>query len=139
MKKEIGCFLIILCCCGFYTPLKGQETIPATGGNATSIGGSVSYTVGQVTYNTFSGTNGTIAQGVQQPYEISVVTAIRNTEEINLECLVYPNPTSGLVKLVLKSPPGRACPAIVGKGIPKLKYQTKKQLCSILKNRIHNL
>jgi len=104
MKKEIGCFLIILCCCGFYTPLKGQETIPATGGNATSIGGSVSYTVGQVTYNTFSGTNGTIAQGVQQPYEISVVTAIRNTEEINLECLVYPNPTSGLVKLVLKSP-----------------------------------
>ena len=104
MKKEIGCFLIILCCCGFYTPLKGQETIPATGGNATSIGGSVSYTVGQILYSTLTGTNGIVAQGVQQPYEISVVTAIRNTEEINLECSVYPNPTSGLARLVFKSP-----------------------------------
>jgi hypothetical protein len=83
--------------------VQGQETIPATGGNASGSGGSVSYTVGQVTYNTFSGTNGTVAQGVQQPFEISVVTAIKNTEEINLEFLVYPNPTSGLTKLVFKS------------------------------------
>jgi hypothetical protein len=103
MKKEIGCFLVILCCCGFCTPLQGQEAIPATGGNASGSGGSVSYTVGQVTYNTYSGTNGTVAQGVQQPYEISVVTAIRNTEEISFECSVYPNPTRGLVKLIFKS------------------------------------
>jgi hypothetical protein len=104
MKKKIECFLVILCCCGFCILLQGQETIPATGGNATGSGGSVSYTIGQILYNTFSGTNGTVAQGVQQPYEISVVTAIRNTEEINLECFVYPNPTSGLAKLVFKSP-----------------------------------
>ena len=104
MKKEIGCLLIILCCSGFCISLHGQGTIPATGGNASGSGGSVSYTVGQVLYNTLAGTNGTEAQGVQQPYEISVVTAIKNTEEINLECSVYPNPTSGLVKLVFKSP-----------------------------------
>lgn len=103
MKKEIRCFLVVLCCCGFFTPLKGQETIPATGGNANGSGGSVSYTVGQILYSTVSGTNGTAAQGVQQPFEISVVTAIRSTEEINLQCLVYPNPTSGLAKLVFGS------------------------------------
>jgi hypothetical protein len=104
MNKKIGCFLVILCCCSFYSHLQGQETIPATGGNANGSTGSVSYTVGQVTFNTFSGTNGTVVQGVQQPYEISVITSIRNTEEISLECLVYPNPTSGLAKLIFKSP-----------------------------------
>jgi hypothetical protein len=83
--------------------LQGQETVPATGGNASGTGGSVSYTAGQILYNTISGTNGTVAHGVQQPYEISVANAIRNIEEINLECLVYPNPTNGLTKLVINT------------------------------------
>ncbi len=82
---------------------QGQQTIPATGGNASGSGGSVSYTVGQILYSTISGSNGTVAQGVQQPYEISVVTAIRNTEDISLKCAVYPNPTAGLTKLVFES------------------------------------
>jgi hypothetical protein len=80
-----------------------QSTIPTSGGNATGSGGSVSYTVGQILYNTNSGTTGTVSQGVQQPYEISVVTTIRNTEEIILECLVFPNPTRGEIKLVVKT------------------------------------
>ena len=102
MKKEISCLLLILCCCSFCF-LQGQETIPATGGNANSNGGSVSYTVGQILYSTISGTNGTVAQGVQQPYEISVATAIENTNAIKLEFIVYPNPTRGVVKLVFES------------------------------------
>jgi hypothetical protein len=102
MKKVIERFLVILFCYGFCTLLRGQETIPATGGNGSGSGGTVSYTIGQVTYNTFSGTNGSVAQGVQQPYEISVVTAVENTEGITLEYIVYPNPTSGLIKLILK-------------------------------------
>jgi hypothetical protein len=102
MKKIIPCFL-------FFSGLgivilQAQSTIPASGGNAIGSGGSVSYTVGQITYQTLSGTNGTVAQGVQQPYEISVVTSIKNSEEINLECLIFPNPTSGLAKLIFKSP-----------------------------------
>jgi hypothetical protein len=101
--KNYLCFILLILS-GFGITLQAQNTIPATGGNATGTGGSVSYTVGQILYSTLTGTNGTVAQGVQQPYEISVVTAIRNTEEINLECLVYPNPTNGLIKLVFKSP-----------------------------------
>ena len=101
--KNYLCFILLILS-GFGITLQAQNTIPATGGNATGTGGSVSYTIGQIVYSTLIGTNGTVAQGVQQPYEISVVTAIRNTEEINLDCLVYPNPTSGLTKLVFKSP-----------------------------------
>jgi hypothetical protein len=93
-------FLLFLVLSSFYfTALKAQSTIPATGGNATGTGGSVSYTIGQVTYQTQSGTNGSVAQGVQQPFEISIVTAIENTEGITLEYKVYPNPTRGIITL----------------------------------------
>jgi hypothetical protein len=97
MKKIILCFLF------FSGPgfvfLQAQSTIPASGGNATGSGGSVSYTVGQVTYQTLSGTNGTVVQGVQQPYEISIVTALEEAKDINLVCSVYPNPTIDFLTL----------------------------------------
>jgi len=74
--------------------LQAQEAIPATGGEASGGGGSASYTVGQVVYTTNVGTNGnSVAQGVQQPYEISVVTSIPEAKDINLSVSAYPNPT----------------------------------------------
>lgn len=103
MKQKSKKICIMFFCSLYLSFLQAQETIPATGGNATGSGGSVSYTIGQVTYQTLSGTNGTVAQGVQQPYEISVVTAVENTDYINLVCTVYPNPTRGLLKLIIES------------------------------------
>ena len=82
---------------------QGQGTIPATGGTATGSGGSVTYTVGQIADSVITGTNGFIIQGVQQPYEISTVTAIEDTEDITLGYSVYPNPTEGIIRLVIKS------------------------------------
>ncbi len=73
---------------------KAQEAIPATGGEANGSGGSVSYTVGQVVYTTGTGTNGSVTEGVQQPYEISVVTEIEEAKGINLSVSVYPNPAT---------------------------------------------
>jgi len=100
----IKCIFNLLLLFGFCIAVKAQNAIPATGGNAIGSGGTISYTVGQVVTNTLSGSNGTLLQGVQQPYEISVVTAIKNTEAINLKYFVYPNPTSGITKLVFESP-----------------------------------
>lgn len=84
--------------------VQGQQTIPATGGNASGSGGSVSYTVGQILSSTISGSNGSVVQGVQQPYEISVITAIGKADDFNLKCLVYPNPTAGKAKLIFETP-----------------------------------
>lgn len=95
-------FMSLLVGCLCFSFLQGQSTIPATGGNATGSGGTATYTVGQMTYKTFSEPTGSVAQGVQQPYEISVVTAIENTEGITLEYKVYPNPTSGQIILTIK-------------------------------------
>ena len=79
--------------------LMAQEAILTTGGDASGSGGSVSYSVGQVMYNTHLGTNGSVAQGVQQPYEISIVTGLEKTDDINLTYTVFPNPTTDILKL----------------------------------------
>ncbi len=74
--------------------VSAQTSVNATGGNVSGSGGSASYSVGQVVYTTHTGTNGSVAQGVQQPYEISVVSAIEEAKGITLSVSAYPNPTS---------------------------------------------
>ncbi len=81
------------------TGLQAQESVNATGGNASGSGGSASYSVGQVVYTTNTGTNGSVAQGVQQPYEISVETGIEEAKGINLSVSAYPNPTTDYLTL----------------------------------------
>lgn len=58
------------------TGLQAQTSVNATDGDVSGSGGSVSYSVGQVVYTTHTGTSGSVAEGVQQPYEISVVTGL---------------------------------------------------------------
>ena len=74
---------------------KAQEAIPASGGEANGSGGSSSYTVGQTAYTANTGANGNnTIEGVQQPYEISVVTSIPEAADINLNISAYPNPAT---------------------------------------------
>jgi hypothetical protein len=96
--------LIAFCLFGFGTALQAQTAIPAAGGNAIGSGGSVSYSVGQLTYSTYQGTNGTVSEGVQQPYEILTI-GIDEAPGISLEYSVYPNPTSGFLKLKTENVP----------------------------------
>lgn len=76
-----------------------QEAINASGGNASGSSGIVSYSVGQMIYTTSSETNGSVVQGVQQPFEISVVTVIDPGKRIELNCSAYPNPTTDFLGL----------------------------------------
>jgi len=86
------------------TELQAQTAVPATGGNASGSGGSVSYSVGQVVYTTNTGgANGSVAQGVQQPFEISIATGIEQAKEINLVCSAYPNPSTDFIKLKIEN------------------------------------
>jgi hypothetical protein len=101
--KHIYKLVFMFCLLSFGTTLQAQNAITVGGGNATGSGGTVSYTVGQIVYNTITETTGIITQGVQQPYEISIATSIENTEEITLGYKVYPNPTSGFIILFIKS------------------------------------
>jgi hypothetical protein len=74
--------------------LQAQESVIATGGNGTGSSGSVSFTVGQIAYQTFSAISGSVTEGVQQPFEISVVSGIEEAIGINLSIRAYPNPST---------------------------------------------
>jgi hypothetical protein len=79
-----------------------QQSLNAAGGNASGSGGSASYSVGQVFYQTHTGENALVAAGVQQPYEISVVTSIEEATGINLSVRIYPNPASYCLTLEIE-------------------------------------
>jgi len=76
-----------------------QQTIPATGGEATGDG-TVSYSVGQLVNTMNIGSNGTVAEGVQQAIEFAVLS---NPELIalTLSAVTYPNPTTDYIVLRL--------------------------------------
>lgn len=80
--------------------LQAQDGIAVSGGEASGSGGTVSYTLGQVAYITNTGTGGSEAQGVQQAFEISIVSGIEETRGITLRFSTYPNPVSEV--LILK-------------------------------------
>lgn len=95
-------FFTLFCCTIFSQIAIAQKAVSTSGGNATGANGSLSYTVGQVIYTTNSSTIGSMAQGVQQPFEIQTILgeAIFN---INLQVAVYPNPTTTLLHLLIKN------------------------------------
>lgn len=76
---------------------QGQESINASGGDASGSGGKVAYSIGQAVYTTNTGSTGSVAQGVQHAYEI-VTVGIRNTES-NIFLTAFPNPTTDQLTL----------------------------------------
>lgn len=86
----IALLLANLCISG----LHAQETVATSGSTLSGTGGTVSYSLGQTVYSVIGGSTGSVAQGVQQPYEISVITASGNRSKTQLEVSVYPNPAS---------------------------------------------
>ena len=74
-----------------------HQVLSATGGDATGTGGSVAYSVGQIVYTTNTGATGSVAQGVEQAYEIYSV-GIKETT-LNISLSVFPNPTSDFLTL----------------------------------------
>jgi uncharacterized protein (TIGR02145 family) len=64
MKRTI----ILLSICLMQFVLVAQTALNGAGGDATGIGGEMSFSIGEVAYTSISNSNFTITQGVQQPY-----------------------------------------------------------------------
>ncbi len=82
--------------------VNAQEGLVSAGGQATGDDGSVSYSIGQVFYYFNAGEQGSVAEGLQQPYEISIVTSIEEAEDIDLMFTAFPNPVSDMLTLDVK-------------------------------------
>lgn len=64
-KKKVKLCILLLSGLGL-AGLQAQEAVPATGGNASGSGGTVSYSVGQIVYGKFKGisrTGSTVLSG----------------------------------------------------------------------------
>ena len=96
MRKTISSFLIIICGASV---CYSQQAVSTAGGETNGTGGTVSYTVGQVAYTTNTENDGTVSQGVQQPYEIFDIGDNVDIYGISLELSVYPNPASNYLML----------------------------------------
>ena len=99
LKEKV--FVLLLLASTF--SVKAQDTTSTSGGNALGSGGSASYTIGQVVFTYQVGSNGSVSQGVQQPYEISTALETEEAIGITLQCIIYPNPTTSNVILKIEN------------------------------------
>ncbi|MBI1837819.1 MAG: T9SS type A sorting domain-containing protein [Flavobacteriia bacterium] len=101
MKKKFTIFTLSISL--IPTIILAQESITVTSAEATGLGGSASYSVGQLMYTTTVGSNASISEGVQQPYEISEVLSLKEAEKITFEMTAFPNPTTDLLKIKIEN------------------------------------
>lgn len=97
LKKSIIFVFVMIGTC--WTVASAQTAAPAAGGELSGTGGSASYTIGQIDYKSQSSSEASSAEGVQQPYEISIITGAEEYPEISLKYSAYPNPTAGNLML----------------------------------------
>lgn len=78
-----------------------QEANTAAGGDADGVGGSASYSVGQISYTSITDPDGYVDMGVQIPLEVLEDTAITSINDLNLSKSIsaYPNPTAGVITI----------------------------------------
>jgi hypothetical protein len=84
-----------------FDSLHAQQAVLSSGGVASGIGGTSSFSVGQVICSYNAGTTGAANQGVQQPYEYTA--DVDDNNEITLEMTVYPNPTHSTITLKVEN------------------------------------
>lgn len=88
-------FRLLICSVCFFcfsSSLWSQQVFVASGGATSGSGGSVSFSLGQVFYTEALGTGGHAFQGIQITYEIYVVSGIEETNQVQLNYMVFPNP-----------------------------------------------
>lgn len=97
-KKIIYSFLLLAPLWGI-----GQEAVVTAGNDATGAGGTLNYSIGQVIYTSIEDTKGHVSQGVQQAYDIEVISKEKEEISLGLSFNVYPNPTIDGVTLTVES------------------------------------
>lgn len=76
-----------------------QTTLNSSGGNDSSLNGSVSYSIGQLVYNSSGNLNGSVLNGPQIAYEIIILLELQEFKEDKIVLKTYPNPTSDILIL----------------------------------------
>jgi hypothetical protein len=101
-NNSIKLLIIQLLSASLFFNLQAQnthQTISSASATVKVIGGSVAFTIGQLSCITVSNSSGSIAVGIQQPFEIEVIDALPEIKAIDLSANMFPNPTSNSLML----------------------------------------
>lgn len=101
MKTKLYPFILSFLFLFSFNLAYAQQGTGASGGDLNGANGSISYTIGQVVYTTVSDNNNSLAQGIQQPYEISIISSTTDelAEYLHLQISSAPNPTTEKIVL----------------------------------------
>lgn len=97
-------FLLLIASVVLGFTLAAQQAVSPAGGDATGAGGSLAWTLGQIDPITIANSNGTVAQGVQQPVEFLILSAPGTTGVLSV--MAVPNPAHNGISLQFDDLPG---------------------------------
>ncbi|GDX65657.1 hypothetical protein LBMAG36_07230 [Chlorobiota bacterium] len=99
MKICIRLLCLLLIFFSFYKSASAQQSFTSVGGDAKGPTGSVSYSVGLLTYSTHISRTGMECQGVQQPFEVARILSSEEYNTQDLSIFAYPNPTTDMLSI----------------------------------------
>lgn len=100
MKKSKVLILSIAVISLFAGKLSAQQVIATSGGTGQSTSGTITYTLGELVIDTYSGTDKKLTQGFQQSRLI--ITAVQELQDLSYSVAAFPNPTTNYLKLKLE-------------------------------------
>jgi hypothetical protein len=103
MQSKIAKLSTVLLFWVSFNSLYAQQNQLTSGGNAIGNGGSLSYSIGQLAFNSLTGTSGNLIQGNQQPFEISIITGVDDLIGLEYSISVYPNPSTTNLSLNIEN------------------------------------
>lgn len=91
--------------------IRAQQSLLTAAAGVSDAGGTVEYSVGQLTFHLVSGGDGSLMEGVQQPWEIQIMPGFDELPGIGLKCSLYPNPATTFITLEIsgREPAGMEC------------------------------
>ena len=85
----------------FFTySVQAQESAHSAGGDGSSSIGSVAFSIGQVVYNSYTTVSGTESQGVQQSYDLGVVSNLQAIVDNQLIEVSWEKPIDNVLEIV---------------------------------------
>jgi hypothetical protein len=87
----------------FTQQLHAQQATLSSGGNGSGTGGSFAYSIGQTVYTAHSNSATSLSKGVQQGFELFLITGLEDEDRFGLAATVFPNPTSNYLTVEIKN------------------------------------
>jgi hypothetical protein len=86
--QTLGLHVVLFIPAGLFA----QQAVLSAGGDVRSASGSTNFSIGQVLYGSQYTDGFSLIQGVQQPYDVRVVSGVTQLNGKPIACSVFPNP-----------------------------------------------